>query len=131
MTMKRYASFDQYLADQSPRNQDVIPALRRFVTRVAPELQESVKWGNGCWLNGEEPVAFVYSAADHVQFGFIMGSALDDPQGLLRGTGAFVRHIRLASRGDSDEPAFAALLRQAATKQRPVSRHRGRPKKRT
>src|SRR4029079_7479935 len=70
MKMKAYATFDDYLADQVPRSQAVIRALRKFVKRVAPRLLESVKWGNGCWLRENAPVAYVYSAPDHVQFGF-------------------------------------------------------------
>ena len=42
MKMKAYANFDQYLADQPPQNQRIIRVLRRFVKRVAPQLQESV-----------------------------------------------------------------------------------------
>jgi hypothetical protein len=113
MKMKAYASFDEYLAGQTPRNQAVIRALRTFVKRVAPQLQESVKWGNGCWLQGKAPVAYVYSAPDHVQFGFFGGSALKDPKRLLNGEGKFVRHIKVRKRSDIDERAFGALLRQA------------------
>ena len=113
MKMKAYASFEEYLAGQTPRNQDVIRALRTFVKRVAPQLQESVKWGNGCWIQGKAPVAYVYSAPDHVQFGFFGGSALKDPMGLLNGKGKFVRHIKVGKRSDIDEIAFGALLRQA------------------
>jgi hypothetical protein len=114
MKMKAYSSFDQYLADQPSRNQLVIRALRKFVKGAAPQLQESVKWGNGCWVKDKAPVAYVYSAPDHVQFGFFRGSALEDPKGLLRGEGKFVRHIRLARRSEIDEKAFGVLLRQAA-----------------
>lgn len=81
---------------------------------VAPQLQESVKWGNGCWVQGKAPVAYVYSASDYVQFGFFGGSALDDPKGLLEGKGRFVRHIKVRKRSDIDERVFEALLRQAA-----------------
>jgi hypothetical protein len=49
-----------------------------------------------------------------VQFGFFHGSALKDPKGLLEGKGQYVRHIKLRARSGIDEPAFAALLRQAA-----------------
>jgi len=114
MKMKAYASFEQYLAGQTPRNQDVIRVLRAFVKRVAPELQESVKWGNGCWVQGKAPVAYVYSAPDHVQFGFFGGSALKDPTRVLIGEGKFVRHIKVRRRSDIDERVFGALLRQAA-----------------
>jgi hypothetical protein len=92
----------------------VIRALRKFVARVAPELQESVKWGNGCWLLGKVPVAYVYAAPSWVQFGFIRGSALADPKGLLEGDGQYVRHVKVRTVADIDPKAFAALLRQAA-----------------
>jgi hypothetical protein len=112
--MKAYETFDLYLADQPPRNQKIIRALRRFVKRVAPKLEESVKWGNGCWVKGKEPVAYVYSDAEYVQLGFFRGASLKDPKGLLEGKGQYVRHIKVRTVGDIDEKPFAALLRQAA-----------------
>ena len=60
--MKAYASFDDYLKDQNPKNQAIIRALRRFVKRIEPGLSEAVKWGNGCWVSNNQPVAYVYSA---------------------------------------------------------------------
>jgi hypothetical protein len=112
--MKAYADFDEYLEDQSPKNQAIIRALRRFVKRVEPGLSEAVKWGNGCWIGSRGPVAYVYSDTQYVQFGFFYGSSLKDPQGLLEGKGKYVRHIKVGKRTAIDEPAFAALLRQAA-----------------
>jgi hypothetical protein len=112
--MKAYASFDEYLADQSPKNQTIIRALRKFVSRVTPNLTETVKWGNGCWVGKKGPVAYVYSDTVLVQFGFFQCSALKDPLGLLEGKGQYVRHIKVRGRSEIDEKAFAALLRQAA-----------------
>ncbi len=112
--MKAYASFDLYLADQPPKNRTLIRALRAFVQRTAPELVESVKWGNGCWVKGKVAVAYVYSATGYVQFGFIRGSALKDPRHLLEGEGQYVRHIKVRKTTDIEEAAFAALLRQAS-----------------
>ena len=114
MKMKAYASFDLYLADQPPKNRKIIRTLRKFVKRVSPELEESVKWGNGCWLKGKAPVAYVYAAPEFTQFGFIRGSSLKDPRGLLEGEGQYVRHVKVRKIGDIDEKAFGALLRQAA-----------------
>jgi hypothetical protein len=112
--MKKYTSFDDYLKDQNPKNQAIIHALRRLVKRVTPALSEAVKWGNGCWVSGNNPVAYVYCAADHVQFGFFNGSSLKDPRGLLQGQGKFVRHTKVRDPSTIDERAFVALLRQAA-----------------
>ena len=111
---KAYASFDLYLADQPPKNQKIIRALRRFVKKVAPKLEESVKWGNGCWLKGKQPVAYLYSDTDWVQFGFFRGSSLDDPQQVLEGKGEYVRHVKVRTVAGIDEKVLGALLRQAA-----------------
>ena len=86
--MKSYASFDAYLEDQPSKNRAIIRALRRFVARAEPRLTEAVKWGNGCWVGPNGPVAYVYSGKDHVQFGFFRGAMLEDPKGLLEGKGA-------------------------------------------
>jgi hypothetical protein len=111
--MKAYATFDDYAKDQNPDNCKIINALRRFVARVQPKLSESVKWGNGCWLGGDVPVAYVYSAAGYVQFGFFHGAALKDPKGLLEGQGKYVRHAKVFDPSEIDERAFTALLKQA------------------
>jgi hypothetical protein len=111
--MKAYASFDLYLADQPAKNRALIRALRAFVGRVEPGLVEGVKWGNGCWLADGGPVAYVYSDVDHVQFGFVRGSSLADPERRLLGQGQYVRHVKLRAAGDLDERAFSAWLREA------------------
>ena len=112
--MKTYASFNDYLKDQNPKNQAVIGALRRFVKRVEPKLTEAVKWGNGCWIGSNGPVAYVYSATEYVQFGFFYGSFLKDPRGLLEGKGKYVRHTKVRDASEIDEQSFAALLKQAS-----------------
>jgi len=91
MKMKAYASFDDYLENQSSKNQEIIRALRKFVKRVEPRLSETVKWGNGCWIGRKGPVAYVYSDVGYVQFGFFNGSSLKDPKGLLEGKGRYGR----------------------------------------
>jgi hypothetical protein len=114
MKMKTYASFDDYLKDQNAQNQAIIRALRQFVKRVEPGLSEAVKWGNGCWVDSNGPVAYVYSAKGYVQFGFFNGSSLKDPRGLLEGNGKYVRHTKVRDPSEIDERALAALLGQAA-----------------
>jgi hypothetical protein len=58
--MKIYASFDEYLKAQRTKNKEIIRALRTFVKRIEPKLSEAVKWGNGCWIGSNGPVAYVY-----------------------------------------------------------------------
>ena len=112
--MKAYADFDAYLADQSPKNRTIIRALRAFVRREEPDLTDSVKWGNGCWVGKKDPVVYVYSDDGYVQFGFFRGAALEDPKKLLEGKGQYVRHIKVRKAAEIDARAFKALLKQAA-----------------
>ena len=112
--MKAYADFDDYLERQSVKNQENIRALRKFVKRVEPGLREAVKWGNGCWIGRNGPVAYVHSDTGYVQFGFFYGSSLKDPKGLLEGKGRYVRHIKVHDASEIDRRTFAALLKEAA-----------------
>ena len=112
--MKAYADFDEYLKDQSVKNQEIVRALRTFVKRVEPGLREAVKWGNGCWIGTNGPVAYVHTDTRYVQFGFFYGSSLKDPKGLLEGKGRYVRHIKVHDASEIDRRAFAALLTEAA-----------------
>jgi hypothetical protein len=112
--MKAYETFEQYFADQTAKQRPLIAALRKLVRRVAPDLEETVKWGNGCWVKGKVPVAYVHTEPTLVQFGFFRGAQLHDPQGLLRGKGQYVRHVPVRTAADIDARAFAALLREAA-----------------
>lgn len=111
--MKSYATFDDYLAAQSLENRSIIRELRRIVNRTAPELVESVKWGNGCWLKGKVPVAYVHAEQAFVQFGFMLGSRLKDPCRLLAGSGRYVRYVSIFDAAETFESELVDLLRQA------------------
>jgi hypothetical protein len=132
--MRSYPSFDAYLDAQAPLQQSIIRKVRALVKRSAPQLVESVKWGNGCWVDGKAPIAYVYCAPDHVQFGFMNGSALADPRGLLQGSGRFVRHVKLCRAADVVPRVLAELLREAVACGHPafgVKRKRPRTRPRT
>jgi len=115
MKMKSYPTFDKYLAAQRPKKAAIVRAVRRFVKKHAPKLTEAVKWGNGCWVKGKAFVAYVYTGYEgYVQFGFVKGSSLKDPKGLLHGEGQYVRHVKLFKPSDLKDKAIVSLLKQAA-----------------
>lgn len=62
---------------------------------------------------------FVWLApfAQHLTFGFYYGAQLDDPAGLLEGTGASMRHVKVRTAADLRNPALRPLL-VASTKHR-------------
>ncbi|RYZ52785.1 MAG: hypothetical protein EOP07_18970 [Proteobacteria bacterium] len=113
MTMKSYESFAAWIADQSKTNQSLIRSMRTLIRKAAPDLEEAVKWGNGCFVGKIQPVVYLYSAEDHLQFGFFYGTALKDPQKRLEGRGEYIRFTKLRKASDIDKAYFTKLIEEA------------------
>ena len=60
-----------------------------------------------------EHYAYIAAYRSHVNLGFYRGASLDDPRGLLEGTGKKLRHIKFVGTTAVKGPAVRALLRQA------------------
>jgi hypothetical protein len=57
--------------------------------------------------------AYVDAFTAHVNVGFFRGAELADPQGLLEGTGRFMRHAKLRPAESVDARALTGLIRTA------------------
>jgi hypothetical protein len=65
----------------------------------------------------------VYSK--HVNLGFNEGATLDDPKGILQGSGNRIRHISIKSESDLARPEIRAYIRRAKKKARSEARKLG------
>lgn len=110
--MKAYNSFAAWKKDQSPKNQKLITLLEKLIKKVAPSCTAIVKWGQGCWVQGDTPKIYIHTELDHIQFGFYAGSLLNDPQQLLVGTGKYVRYMKVRTVQDIDVEVFSYLIKQ-------------------
>ena len=59
--------------------------------------------------------AYVGVFTAHVNVGFFRGAELDDPNGLLEGTGKFMRHVKIRPAGDVDSGDLLKLITNAYT----------------
>ena len=57
--------------------------------------------------------AYVNAFTAHVNVGFFRGAELADPDGLLEGTGKFMRHVKLSPERDVDAKALTTLIETA------------------
>ena len=57
--------------------------------------------------------AYVNAFTAHVNVGFFHGAELTDPDGLLQGTGKFMRHVKLFPDRSVDEAALTTLVEAA------------------
>jgi len=98
-------------------------ALARIRTLV-PGVTELVydNWnglvvGFGPSPRPSEAVVSILMTSTHVTLCFIQdGPSLPDPEGLLKGSGNVVRHVRLSSSRDLDKPAVRALVKTAVAR---------------
>jgi len=84
--------------------QEIILGLRERVLAVAPSAAEiitDVGYTVSLQFGPDDKVgkAFCYIAgfSDHANLGFQRGSGLPDPEGVMEGTGAQMRHIKFAT----------------------------------
>ena len=94
-------------------------ATRKLILEEAPEASEFVyevyTIADHFTFTERPSEAFVFTTthANWVNLGFNFGSLLPDPDGLLRGDGKLIRHIRVARATDLDGPGVRELVKSA------------------
>ena len=59
------------------------------------DVRELLHDGQPTACVGDAAFAYVDAFTAHVNVGFFLGAEIADPQGLLEGTGKFMRHVKL------------------------------------
>lgn len=59
---------------------------------------------------GDAAFAYVNAFSSHVNVGFFQGTELPDPEGLLEGTGRFMRHVKLIPGERIDDHSLTRLI---------------------
>jgi len=73
--------------------------------------------GFGPSVRASDAVVSILITPTHVTLCFIQdGPSLPDPDGLLKGSGNVVRHLRLSSSRDLERPAVRALVKTAVAR---------------
>ena len=106
---------EEILARQKPEVRAIAEALRTLVRRTAPHLKEEGKpgWGNIVY-RGRGVVCAISPHRGHVNLHFYQGASLEDPEGLLEGTGKALRHVKVRPSEEIPRQALVALVEQAA-----------------
>lgn len=109
-----------FLAAFDPAIGRLFLATRATVLAAAPQAHELIYDAYNAvsaayTFSGRLSEAFCHVAAysGHVNLGFNRGAELRDPTGILIGSGARIRHVRVVAAADLRAPALQALLRAA------------------
>lgn len=93
----------------------IIEALRGLIASAAPLAHEIIS-RDAVWYsppNSGYPIFYLTVFAAHVNLGFFYGGFVPDPEGLLIGSGKRMRHLKIRSVQETENPAIASLLVQA------------------
>jgi hypothetical protein len=74
------------------------------------DVRELLHDGHPTACVGDAAFAYVNAFKAHVNVGFFRGAEIADPEGLLEGTGRFMRHVKLRPGRDVDVTALMKLV---------------------
>jgi hypothetical protein len=114
-TKKNLAEINEYLETKDVRLQEIIRRLRIMMKKLVPDMTEGVNPWNIPTFYVNDQMCYYRVGLRHITFGFFWGTSLDDPNGLLEGTGKNLRHVKLRTIDDLNKAGLDKLILSAAS----------------
>ena len=119
---KSLGTIQEVFAKASPTSLPILKAAHRFLVEIDPNVvivprpgEKSLSYGVGVRKNSEA-YCYLIPFKEHVNFGFFYGTEIDS-DGILEGTGAKMRHLKIRNLADLKNPKLKRLV-QIAIKDR-------------
>jgi hypothetical protein len=111
----RDPAVEAYVKEQEGALGETTRFLVDLVRATVPASTEAIYHGSPKFCV-EDGTVFCYVAAytRYVNLGFIQGATMDDPDGLLEGTGKGLRHVKIEGPKAVPKAKLVKLLKQAA-----------------
>lgn len=116
--------FDEIVNAADPKIKELAKCTKALIKKVMPKVvevawptQRIIGYGVGPKKMSEQ-FCYIALATHHINLGFYYGADLPDPKGLLEGTGRALRHIKIRSKEQLEDPALYKLV-VAASKHLP------------
>jgi hypothetical protein len=100
------------------KTRELIYSVMPGVVEVPWPRQRIIGYGVGP-KKMTEHFCYISLHKNHIDLGFNYGSELPDPEGLLEGTGALFRHVKIKQTADVEKPALLTLLEKASKHRMP------------
>ncbi len=127
-------SLTKFLKPFDPEIQELALELRALVLEeMAPcyeniyDAYSTVAIGYGTSDRLRDGIFHIAVYSNHVNLGFNDGASLDDPKGILQGSGKVIRHITMKASEDLERPELRAYIRRARKKALSDARKLGEP----
>jgi hypothetical protein len=123
-TDTRLGTFDDVVAGVATEVEEIARRLRALIEAIHPDAVEVPRPGERTSGYGvgprkmSETYAYIAPQTTYVNLGFYHGVSLPDPAGLLEGTGKELRHVKIRSIEEADQPPVRHLIREALRERR-------------
>lgn len=104
---------DNFAVASPPAVRELILAIREFILDQVPDADEALKWSQP-WYDRNGPVAYIGAFSAHANLGFPRGAELAGRFPMLEGSGKSMRHVKICTVEDLQDPLLAAALLAAA-----------------
>jgi hypothetical protein len=108
--VKRDPAIDTWLCRQREELRSFAEAWFARMRQCGADVRELMHDGCPVACVGDAPFGYVNAFKGHVNIGFFHGAALEDPAGLLEGTGKRMRHVKLRPGRELDAAALGDLI---------------------
>ncbi len=108
--LKHDPSIDAWLHGQRDNLRPFVTTWFARMRQCGVDVRELMHDGCPTACVGEAAFGYVNAFKDHVNVGFFHGASLQDPLGLLEGTGKRMRHVKLWPGGEVNVAALRGLI---------------------
>ncbi|HLW63967.1 MAG TPA: DUF1801 domain-containing protein [Gemmataceae bacterium] len=116
--VKRDLAVERWLKEHSEELGAIACHWFEVLRMCGSDVRELLHDGHPTACVGDAAFAYVNAFKAHVNVGFFRGAELADPEGLLVGTGKFMRHVKLKLGTEVDDDTLKALIDTAYTDMR-------------
>ena len=108
--VKRDPAVERWLSDDPSELRGIAKEWFAQMRRCGDDVRELMH--DGCPVACVDDAAFGYvnTFKNHVNVGFFYGALLEDPAGLLQGSGKRMRHVKLQPDSDCDAQSLRKLI---------------------
>jgi hypothetical protein len=117
---------EQFLSTYPADVQELALKARELVQEIVPDVREQVyeaykTIGYGSVTKKDAMFCYIAPLKDRINLGFYRGVVLPDANGLLEGTGKLLRHVKVHSMAELEQPALRQLITDAVAELERVS----------
>lgn len=112
-SVKRDPAIAKWMREHSSELGAIAQGWFEVMRACGDDVRELLHDGHPTACVGAAAFGYVNAFSAHVNVGFFRGAEIADPEGLLEGTGKFMRHVKLRPARDVDARALRKLIETA------------------